>query len=71
MLPKPPLFPSNPLAGWAILALAVLIVAWIVLTIVGKAIKLSVRLAILAGVLATLALGLCWISSALGGLPLP
>ena len=70
MLPEPPLFPSSPLVGWAIVAVAAVAVIWIALKIVGKAIKVSIRLAILIGVLALIAGGLCWISSALGGLPL-
>lgn len=70
MLPEPPLFPSNPLVGWAILAVAAVVVVWIVLRVAFKAIKMSIRLAILIAVLVLAAAGLCWFSSALGGLPL-
>lgn len=70
MLPDPPLFPSNPLVGWAILAVAAIVGVWIALQIVRKAIKASIRIAIAIGVLVLVGAGLCWLSSAWGGLPL-
>jgi hypothetical protein len=69
VLSDPPLFASNPLLGWAIIALAVIVGAWIMLKLVGKAIKASIRIAIAVAVLALIATGLCWLSSALGGVP--
>jgi type IV secretory pathway VirB6-like protein len=70
VVPDPPLFGSIPFVGWAILAAAAVVVVWIVLQVVFKAIKMSIRLAILIAVLALAGAGLCWLSSALGGLPL-
>jgi hypothetical protein len=44
---------------------------WIALKIVRKAIKVSIRLAFVIGVLALVAAGLCWLSSFLGNGKLP
>jgi hypothetical protein len=44
---------------------------WIALKIVRKAIKVSIRVALVIGVLALVAAGLCWLSSLLGGGELP
>ena len=70
MLPDPPLFPSTPLVGWAILAVAALVGLSIASKIALRAIKASIRIAIAIGVLALIGAGLCWLSSAWGGLPL-
>ena len=71
MLPDPPLFSSTPLLGWAILAIAAIAAIWIALKIVRKAIKVSIRLALVVVVLALIAVGLCWLSSYLGNAELP
>jgi hypothetical protein len=66
VLPDPPLFSATPLLGWAILAIVALVVVSIAIRIVRKAIKVSIRLAMLAGFLALIGAGLCWLSSILG-----
>ena len=71
MLPDPPLFSTTPLLGWAILAVAALVVVSIAIRIVRKAIKLSIRLAMLVGLLALVGAGLCWLSSILGAARMP
>jgi hypothetical protein len=71
LLPDPPLFPSIPLVGWAVVAAAGVLAVWIVLKIVGKAISITIRLAILVGVVLVAAAALCWLSAALRGGRLP
>jgi hypothetical protein len=71
VFPDPPLFSSIPLLGWAILAVAAVATIWIALKIVRKAIKVSIRLGLVIGVLALIAAGLCWLSSLLGNGELP
>ena len=63
-----PLLSSHPIVGWMIVAVAALVAIWIVLKIVHRAIKVSVRLVIVISVLVLIAAGLCWLSSAWGGL---
>ena len=70
MFPDLPLFPSHPIVGWGILVVAALAALWIVLKIVRKAIKVSIRMVIVISVLALTAAGLCWLVAAWGGLPL-
>jgi hypothetical protein len=73
VLPDPPLFSSTPLLGWAVVAVAAIVVLSIVLRVLRKAISITIRLVILVGVVLIAAATLCWLSASLGGgrLPLP
>jgi hypothetical protein len=53
-----------------ILGVAALVAIWIAFKIVRKAVKASIRIVIAISVLVLIAAGLCWLLSALGGLPL-
>ena len=71
MLPDPPLFSSTPFLGWAVVAVAAILAVSIVLRVLRKAISITVRLAILVGVVLIAAIALCWLSAALRGGRLP
>ena len=71
MLPDPPILATNPLLGWAIVAVAAIALVWVVLKILRKVISISIRVAIVVAVIGLVLAGLCWLSAVFGGGGLP